>query len=62
MEVKDLPPDAVDVQLRGAVQVVIDTGINNRHIPIPEVFREMLTVVRGNLVVPLTPYLHGLAN
>lgn len=59
-ELMDLPPDAVDVQLSGAVQVVIDVGTENRHIPIPESFREMLTVMRNHLVVPLTPYLHGL--
>jgi hypothetical protein len=59
-ELFGIPADAVRVYLTGAVRVVIDTRAGDQHVPIPQAFRELLRVVRVNLIGPLSPYIHGL--
>lgn len=51
--------DVADIQLRGRVTQAIDMP-DGRQAPVPDSLQQILEWVRQTVVVPLTPYLHGL--
>jgi hypothetical protein len=57
-EVRNIPTDAMKVQVLGTPVVVVRTAIADRNLELPESLVDTLRVIREHVVPPLIPYVH----